>query len=590
MSMHVREEGRGERAAALVRKAFLDYEAEFWRLTLQARARFEARSWVGAQRDSSARTGLYRSAVRQAVRGLEAQLGEHLHDRVLWADIKSRYARDLSGRANLELAETFFNSVLRKIAGHDSLDSHVTFDNPMAHDREGSSQVTEVFRRTGSVQQLIASILQRYRFAVGYEDLERDAGLIAARIESHPPRVGVKDIELVRSVFFRNKGAYLVGRIRTGEGAMPLVLALLNENGRVRVDSVLLDESEVSVVFSFTHSYFMVAAKRPRELVRFLQRILPHKPRAELYNAIGYNKHGKTELYRALQEHLQNAPDCFDVAPGQPGMVMSVFTMPSFEYVFKVIRDRFMEPKTTSRQEVMQKYQLVFEHDRAGRLVDAVEFEYLEFDTRHFAPGLLDTLLRDAADTVHLAGDRVSIRHLYVERRLVPLDVYLERETPEACLLAVQDYGQAIRDLAATNIFPGDLLLKNFGVTRNRRLVFYDYDELCFLGDCHFRRLPTAHTSEQEMAGEAWFYVGPRDIFPEEFLTFLGLRGALRQHFLEHDAALLDVGFWQGMQQRLAAGEVLDVFPYRADRRLHRRDSTHTLDMAGSATDESQEE
>jgi isocitrate dehydrogenase kinase/phosphatase len=569
MSIHVREEGRGNHAAGIVRTAFLDYEAEFWRLTLQARARFESQAWSEVQRDSAARIGLYRSAVRQATTSLEAQLGERLRDRSLWSRIKSCYSRDVSGRANIELAETFFNSVTRKIFGAVGLDSRIGFDNPMARHREGHSQVTELIERRGSVQDLVASILRRHRFAIGYDDIQRDARLIAQRIEAHAPRVGVRDIELVRQVFFRNKGAYLVGRIRTGEGAMPMVLALLNDNGRVRVDSVLLDEDEVSVVFSFTHSYFMVAAKRPRELVRFLQTILPDKPRSELYNAIGFNKHGKTELYRSLQQHLHHADGRFEVTEGEPGMVMIVFTMQSFEYVFKVIRDRFMEPKTTTREQVMQKYRLVYEHDRAGRLVDAVEFEHLRLPRLRFEPGLLAELLEQAADTVSLEGDEVVIQHVYLERRLLPFDIFLEQADADSQRQAVVDYGQAIRDLAATNIFPGDLLLKNFGVTRHRRLVFYDYDELCFLLDCRFRRLPTPSTGEEEMAAGAWFYVAPEDVFPEEFLTFLGLRGALRQVFVEHHADLLEVAFWHGMQRRLAAGEVLDVYPYRADRRLH---------------------
>jgi isocitrate dehydrogenase kinase/phosphatase len=569
MSIHVREEGRGNHAAGIIRAAFLDYEAEFWRLTLQARARFESQAWSEVQRDSAARIGLYRSAVRQAIASLEAQFGERLRDRSLWSRIKSCYARDVAGRANIELAETFFNSVTRKIFGAVGLDSRIEFDNPMARHREGRSQVTELIERRGSVQDLVASILRRHRFAIGYDDIQRDARLIAQRIEAHAPRVGVRDIELVRQVFFRNKGAYLVGRIRTGDGAMPMVLALLNDNGRVRVDSVLLDEDEVSVVFSFTHSYFMVAAKRPRELVRFLQTILPNKPRSELYNAIGFNKHGKTELYRSLQQHLHDAEGRFEVAQGEPGMVMIVFTMQSFEYVFKVIRDRFMEPKTTTREQVMQKYRLVYEHDRAGRLVDAVVFEHLRLSRHHFEPGLLAELLEQAADTVTLEDDEVVIQHVYLERRLLPFDIFLEQADADSRRQAVVDYGQAIRDLAATNIFPGDLLLKNFGVTRHQRLVFYDYDELCFLLDCRFRRLPTPSTDEEELAAGAWFYVAPEDVFPEEFLTFLGLRGALRQVFVEHHADLLEVAFWHGMQRRLAAGEVLDVYPYRADRRLH---------------------
>jgi isocitrate dehydrogenase kinase/phosphatase len=164
------------------------------------------------------------------------------------------------------------------------------------------------------------------------------------------------------------------------------------------------------------------------------------------------------------------------------------------------------------------------------------------------------------------------IRHLYTERRLRPLDLYLREAGPEAARDAVVDYGQVLRDLAATNIFPGDMLLKNFGVSRHGRLIFYDYDELAPLSECRFRELPHSSDDGDELAGEPWYYVGERDIFPEEFRTFLGLSGDLLQTFLAHHEELLGVSFWHRMQDVHARGEVLDIFPYKAARRLRRDD------------------
>jgi isocitrate dehydrogenase kinase/phosphatase len=309
------------------------------------------------------------------------------------------------------------------------------------------------------------------------------------------------------------------------------------------------------------------------ELVRFLQLIMPRKPVAELYTSIGHNRHGKTEMYRSLLHHLHGSRDRFDFARGARGMVMIVFAMPSYDVIFKVVRDHFEQPKTCSRYDVMEKYQLVFKHDRAGRLIDAQVFEFLSFARDRFAPALLDELLSEAAESVRIEGDTVVLRHVYTERRVIPLDVYLAEASLDAAGEAVVDYGQALRELAASNIFPGDLLLKNFGVTRHGRVVFYDYDELALLTDCNFRALPLAATDDEELAGEPWFYVGDRDVFPEEFLPFLGLSDELRRRFLASHADLLTPRFWRGMQEEQRQGKVVDLFPYPARSRLRPDDT-----------------
>jgi isocitrate dehydrogenase kinase/phosphatase len=239
--------------------------------------------------------------------------------------------------------------------------------------------------------------------------------------------------------------------------------------------------------------------------------------------------------------------------------------------VFKVIKDRFDYPKTATRRSVMRKYQLVFVRDRVGRLADAQEFEALEFSLERFLPELLEELARDAAGTVEVSGDRVLLKHLYTERRVTPLDLFLLRsETPERLHDAVVDYGNAVKDLAAANIFPGDMLLKNFGVTRHGRVIFYDYDELCLLTDCKFRHIPPPRHPEDEMSAEPWFYVGENDIFPEEFTSFLEFPPEFRDVFMDVHADLLSVDFWRDMQARHEAGEVLDIFPYHESRRLTR--------------------
>jgi isocitrate dehydrogenase kinase/phosphatase len=389
---------------------------------------------------------------------------------------------------------------------------------------------------------------------------------VRAYLDSKEERRAVEKVEVIRPVFYQVSRAYIVGRI-VGRGLLvPLVIALKNTDSGMLVDAVMLAEDDVSIVFSYTRSYYHVDLERVAEAVVFLRSIMPRKPVSELFTVLGRARQGKTERYRELVRHLERTEDLFTHAPGERGLVMVCFTLPSFDVVFKVIRDRFPPPKTVLREEVMAKYQMVFIHDRAGRLVDAQEFRRLRFPRARFAPELLAELEREAALTVHQDGTDLVFDHMYVERRMTPLNLYLRESGPAAAVRAALDYGQCIRDLACTNIFPGDLLLKNFGVTRHGRVIFYDYDELCRVTDCNFRDLPEAQNPEDEMRGEAWFYVAENDVFPETFMRFLAFGEEERAALLRVHAEILTAKFWRDMQQRLREGEVVEVLPYHAHR------------------------
>ena len=566
-------------AAQVIAGALDDYLSRLHDIIRRARQHFERADWHAAQEDSARRLDLYNEAVREGLNRLHGLLGPRIADRDTWTLLREAYASLIGGRGDRDVAETFFNSFTRRLFDTVGVEARVEFVTPRgggAPQATGAS-VTLRFERRGSLEDLFREMLETYRFETPWDDLAGDVERITPRAEAAcEAGCEVTGLELARPVFFRGKGAYLVGRLLTTLGPLPFVLALTNPEGRIVVDAVLATLDEVSIVFSFARSYFFVEMESPREMVAFLHSILPRKPLAELYNAIGWNRHGKTELYRSILHHLATSDDRFETAPGQRGMVMAVFALPGFDVVFKVIRDRFEPPKTVTPDEVRQKYRLVFRHDRAGRLVDAQEFEHLEFERARFDEPLLAELTSQCAERVHVRGDKVVISHLYTERRLVPLDVYLREtgENSEAAREAVIDYGQVLRDLAATNIFPGDMLTKNFGVSRNGRLIFYDYDELCRLDECRFRALPQPRDDADETSGEPWFYVSERDIFPEEFRNFLGLPPALLRVFLEHHEELLGPAFWLRMQELHARGRVLDVYPYRSLRRLRWRPRT----------------
>jgi isocitrate dehydrogenase kinase/phosphatase len=380
----------------------------------------------------------------------------------------------------------------------------------------------------------------------------------------------VDSVDVLRPVFYRNKGAYLVGRVRCRNRVIPFVLPLVHGEGGIAVDAVLLDEGAASRVFSFTRSYFHVDWGNPAEIVGFVKSLLPMKPIAELFNSIGYPSHGKTMLYRALYRHLDNSTDTFEIARGVKGMVMTVFTLGSYDVVFKIIKDRFAPPKKTTRGQVMDKYRLVSELDRVGRMVEAMEFENLTFRRDRFSPELLEELTTHAAGTVTVTDTEVVVAHLYAERRLYPLDLYVRESSPDKAKAAVIDYGEAIRDLAAANIFPGDLFAKNFGVTRHGSVVFYDYDELDLITNCVFRAIPESPSYDDELADQPWFRVGDNDVFPEEFVRFMFFPGELRDLMRAAHGELFEVAWWRGVQDRIRAGEVLDFYPYPTELRFAR--------------------
>jgi isocitrate dehydrogenase kinase/phosphatase len=572
----VARQHRALEAAKEMVAVFDAYQGQFGLITRRAEGRFVQSDWRGGQQDAGERLTLYRQFVAWSVHELRRVLGELSGDPPFWVALKESYGRLAADRPDVELALTFFNSVTREALRAVGPAGGVYFNDrdfrslPPVSARQG----LRVYPGGRALEAILRQLLDDLPFAAHYfrreEDAVRVARVLAEDLARLPEPAPLKAIELVPSPFYRNKAAYLVGRLVTSRGQLPLVLPLVHDEqgGGIRVDAVLTSSDETSVVFSFTRSYFHVEVECPRAMVEFLRSIMPRKPVDELYTSLGYHKHGKTELIRALLHHLETTDARFEPAPGEKGLVMTVFAMPSLQVAFKVIKDRFGPPKQTTRQQVMDKYHLVFVRDRVGRLADAQEFEHLEFSRARFAPAVLDELCREAAGSVRIDGERVLIRHLYTERLVTPLNIYLRQVDQVRAADAVLDYGQAIKDLAAANIFTGDMLLKNFGVTRHGRVIFYDYDELCLLTECRFRPIPAPRNETDELAAEPWFPVGERDVFPEEFRSFLTLPGRLGEIFLQAHGDLLTLEFWLRMQRLAAEGEVVDFFPYKPARRL----------------------
>jgi len=565
-------------AANVIYEALNTYHARYKGITQRARLRFKNRDWHSMQRDAAERLSLYKNVVDQIERRIKYLLAGRSRNKQVWEHIKAAYSAMIARNDDWELAETFFNSITRRIFETVGVDIKIEFVNTGfdSPPDQFSESVFHTYPGQESTADIFEQILTDYPLMVPFQNAAHDAAQVTARIDRHLQDLAISGtidrIEMIRSVFYRGMGAYLIGRIYAGSQLVPLAIALLHLPDGIVVDAVLLDEDDVSILFSFTRSYFHVVVDRPYDLINFLRSILPRKRIAELYISIGFTKHGKTEIYRELLDHLSVCyEDRFDISPGKPGMVMIVFNMPGYDLVFKLIRDRFEEPKNTTRRAVMEKYDLVFRHDRAGRLVDAQSFEHLKFDACCFSERLLAELKQEASGTVRIENEKIIVSHAYVERCVTPLDVFLERAEDLEARKIVIDWGHTIKDLAVSNIFPGDILLKNFGVTRHGRVVFYDYDELCPLTSCNIRKLPESADYDDEMASEPWYYVDENDVFPQEFRNFLGLPEPLQEVFLQHHADLFEVDFWLRAQQAIQAGNQPHIFPYNPGCRIERK-------------------
>ncbi len=569
---------RQVRFARTILNGFEVFFAEFQNITLTAKTRFENADWHGLQESALRRIDLRRQKTGEIIDYVKVIAGDHLKDFEFWREVRGIYAGMIEGHNNFEVAETFYNSVFCAVFDHRKIRNDYAFVFS-AHGDMPPADVNSVFRsypKNGDVAGIWAAVLADYAFDIPYENLQRDIDNIMDVVDRYLRlHIDLENDDLHFDVlehhFFRNKGAYIVGRIVSGGDTMPFVLPILhNERGAVYVDTVLFGSDKVSVVFSFTRSYFMVDASIPSAYVLFLQQLMPAKPISEIYSAMGYNKHGKTYYHRSAYRHMTTTTDKFVIAPGIKGMVMTVFTMPSYDFVFKIIKDRFTPPKEMTQQQVKDKYSLVKRWDRAGRMADTQEFTNLAFSRDRFSDELLEELKKVAPSKIEEHGKALIIKHVYVERRMIPLNLYLHEATDEQVVAVMDEYGNAIKQLAAANIFPGDMLLKNFGVTRHGRVVFYDYDEIVPLTECNFRKIPEPRNEMEEMSSQPWYSVGPNDIFPEEFRLFFSGNQRARKAFDAMHSDIYDAEFWQGLQQQIRSGHVESFFPYRRKLRFHR--------------------
>ncbi|GAB1255824.1 bifunctional isocitrate dehydrogenase kinase/phosphatase [Aurantivibrio plasticivorans] len=568
------------RIAKTILNGFDSYFADFQNITLGAKARFEKADWVGVQVAHRNRIELYKRKVEEVIRLTHDVTSKDVSNVELWRQARVAYAQLIENHSNYEIAETFFNSIFCGIFDHEHIHDRHMFVKPSRpwDDKplRGYS-IYMCYQITRGLVDLVSRILDDFEFSVPWENKKRDIANIVRAIRENilenftgtPEEVR---IDMLESIFYRNKGAYLVGRAVIKGRYLPIVLPLLNNEGKgVFVDTVIFEPDDVSIIFSFTRSYFMVDAPIPSRFVRFISTLMPNKDILEIYNAIGFNKHGKTAFYRHILNHLKHSDDKFIIAPGIKGMVMTVFTLPSYDVVFKIIKDKFGSSKNVTEKIVREKYKLVSRSDRAGRMADTQEYTNFIFYRNRFSEELIEELLTLAPSKIELTEKVLIVKHLYIERRMTPLNLYLNKATDEQIVDVMDEYGNCIKELAAANIFPGDMLLKNFGVTRHGRVVFYDYDEIATMDECNFRRIPPARDDFDEFSPSPTFAVHDNDIFPEEFPLFFAGNQKARDAFESRHSDLYDYQYWKKIQDQVSDGVVEDTFPYRRRKRFERR-------------------
>jgi isocitrate dehydrogenase kinase/phosphatase len=540
-----------------------------------AKRHFEIGAWPTAQQAARERIGYYDQRVQECVHVLEDEYSPDELTDLVWREVKLHYIGLLSGHKQPELAESFFNSVSCQILHREYFNNAHIFVRPVVSTEYlETEELLPTYRvyypANDGLHFALKRIVTNFQLDAQFSNLDRDIGLVKSRMEHFfglDEAEANQQLQVLSSLFFRNKGAYIVGKAINGAREFPFVIPVLhNRRGQLVLDTVLTDPEQITILFSFTRAYFLVDMEVPSAYVQFLRSLMPRKPRSETYTILGLQKQGKTLFYRDFLQHLKHSSDYFQTAAGIRGLVMLVFELPSFPYVFKVIKDFYPPPKDTTRAQIKEKYLLVKHHDRVGRMADTLEYSNVAFPLGRFSEELVAELKKFAPSLVDIEDDRIIIRHLYIERRMVPLNIFLtdaEKAGKEALLEhAVLEYGNAIKDLIAANIFPGDMLYKNFGVTRHGRVVFYDYDEIEYISDCNFRDIPQARNEEDEMSAEPWYPIGRHDVFPEQFERFLLGNAKIRHYFMKHHPELLTRAYWQSHKERIIEGVVEDVFPY----------------------------
>ena len=571
--------------AETILRGFNKHYRIFRSFSARAKEAFEHSDWSKIQRLVADRIQVYDQRVVETIDELREDYAEIILHEDTWRFTKTAYIALLVDHYQPELAETFFNSVSTKLLDKAYYRNQFIFVKPAAATEYIDSDrgtFKSFYPQDNDLRPCFSKVLDFFEWNTPFADKERDIDNIHQVLLEHLGDGYILNelnlhIQVLQSPFYRNKCSYIMGQVINGHARHPFAIAIMHDaEGKLHVDAALFNPQHISVLFSFARAYFLVSMDVPSGYVNFLLQLMPMRNKADMYAMLGLHKQSKNIFWRDFLQHLHYSEDQFILAPGIKGLVMTVFTLPSFPFVFKVIKDKFGPNKNFDQDYVRGKYLLVKKHDRVGRMADTLEYSNVAIPRHRCSEEMIEELRQLAPSQLEETDDYIVIRHCYVERRLKPLNLYLLDATDTEKERVIIDYGNALKELASANIFPGDMLFKNFGLTRFGRVIFYDYDEIEYMTDCQFREIPPAPYPELEMSGEVWYPVNKNDVFPEEFGTFLLGDQIVRKTFMTHHQDLLTAEFWRGKKERIQAGQMDDFYPYPENVRFSNGDDGKT--------------
>ncbi len=556
------------------------FYSEFRKISPLAQQAFEAREPQTSLALSRHRLSLYSVCVhRMGLELVEAFPAIAMNEN-FWREVERRYQPLIEGRYEWDLALAFIHSVRRKV--------YLEEWRPVDYSQTGLELPThkhtdDVCRTFAGGDRIdpatVREILELPGFKVAYRDIEDDARLVAERVnrvlgldsgEAGP----VEAVQMVGAGFFRNRGAYLVGRIVLQGGRLtPFVIALLNSPEGIYVDAVLTTETDTHNCFSSTLANFHVTHDAYHELSRFLHSIMPSRTVGLHYTTIGYNHLGKVAVMNELEQEIESSGEVLQTAVGSPGTVAIGFSTPSSAYNLKVIRDHptdgYKWGEFGGIESVKEKYAQVHDINRTGSMLDNIIYHFVRLDRDWFEPALLANLLEQASESVSLQGDSIVFKFLIVQQRLTPLPVYLETASDRHKEIAVVNLGYCIRNNTAANIFNKDLDARNYGVSRYRKVYLFDYDALEPLGEVKIRSNQDRFDGEEDIPD--WYFEEGVVFLPEEMEVGLCIPNRhLRRLFREAHGDLMTTAYWERIQREIQDGKVPPVSVYPDERRLRR--------------------
>jgi isocitrate dehydrogenase kinase/phosphatase len=551
---------------------------EFLKIIDLAKRAFEERDFASSLRVSSRRLSLYSISITDVSHRLKQEFPT-IHNNIdLWWKVETYYHDLIHGEYSEDIARAYLHSLRRLIYQGEWRSADYSFAERVSELEMLAPQIIKSIELDGYLpNQAVLEILKIPDFTRSYAGIDSDSERIVTRVAenlSRPPRNTQRlvRVEMINAGFYRNRGAYLVGRLvfETGKLA-PLIIALLNDEPGIYVDAVLTSETYAHNIFSSTLANFHVTSSYYHEVSAILKSIMPRRPLGLHYSTIGYNHLGKVAVMRELESELVGTGMVLETAVGSKGTVAMGFASQNSAYNLKVIRDRptrqYKWGEFEGVESVIKKYTRVHEINRTGSMLDSIIYYNVRLDRHWFSAALLEELLKNASMSVSLHGDDVIFKYLIVQIKMTPLTVYLENAGEKQAETVIVNLGYCIKNNAAANIFNKDLDARNYGVSSFSMVYLFDYDALEELKDVKIRTNLDREEGEEDIPD--WYFEDGVVFLPEELISGLCIpQRRLRDLFAKRHANLLTTDYWTEIQQDLLADIVPQVSVYPDSERV----------------------